>query len=405
MVAPTIVVIGAGQAGAWAARTLRSEGYAGRIVLVGDEAHPPYERPPLSKEQLQPDPAPLEFLLPAAELAALDIVWRPSLGCCRIDRDARAVVLDDGSAIPYDKLILATGGHARLPQLPGIDAACVHTLRTLDDARRLRAAMRPGARVLVIGGGWIGLEAAAAARALDCAVTVVEAGPSLCARSASPLLSSMLAELHRANGVDLRLASGIEALEQAGGDGCSALFADGSRTSFDLVVVGVGLAPNDGLARAAGLRCERGIVVDPQCRSSDPDIYAAGDVTAMQADGGLLRLESWQNAQDQGIAAARAALGQAVDYRPLPYFWSQQYQTMVQLAGVCGGGSQQVSRDAGPGKMMSMELDGEGRALSAIVTNSPRDFRTLRKFVADGARVDAARFADPAVSLAQLAVA
>ncbi|WP_306396034.1 NAD(P)/FAD-dependent oxidoreductase [Telluria beijingensis] len=405
MAAPTIVVIGAGQAGAWAARTLRSEGYAGRIVLVGDEAHPPYERPPLSKEQLQLDPAPFEFLLPAAELAALDIAWRPALGCCRIDRGARAVVLDDGSAIPYDKLILATGGHARLPQLPGIDAACVHTLRTLDDARRLRAAMRRGARVLVIGGGWIGLEAAAAARALDCAVTVVEAGPSLCARSASPLLSNMLAELHRANGVDLRLASGIEALEQAGAEGCSALFADGSRESFDLVVVGIGLVQSDGLARAAGLRCERGIVVDRQCRTSDPDIYAAGDVTAIHADDGVLRLESWQNAQDQGIAAARAALGQEVDYRPLPYFWSQQYETMVQLAGVCGSGHQQLSRSIGPGRMVSMELDAQGRALSAIVTNSPRDFRTLRKFVADGARIDAARFADPAVPLPQIVVA
>lgn len=399
-----IVVVGAGQAGAWAALTLRKEGFAGRVVLVGDEVHPPYERPPLSKEQLQPDAVPMDYLLPAPQMAEQDIEWRPSVSCMRLDRAARTVVLSDGEAIAYDKVILAMGGRARMPQLPGIDAPCVHTLRTLDDAQRLRAALKPDARVLVIGGGWIGLEVAASARGLGCNATLVEAGTALCARSGSPKLSAFLAALHRAHGVDLRLPAGVAALEDARGTGCRAVFADGGSEHFDLVVVGIGLVQNDELAREAGLACERGVVVNRQCQTSDPDIYAAGDVTAMRQDDGFLRLESWQNAQDQGIAAARAALGQAVDYQPVPFFWSQQYDTLVQLAGVCRAGSTQLERGSDPTRVMSVELDVEGRMLSAIVTNNPRDFRTLRKMIADGTRIDAARFADPTIPVTKLAV-
>lgn len=400
----TIVVVGAGQAGAWAARTLRTEGFAGRVVLVGHEAHPPYERPPLSKEQLQPDPAPMGSLLSAAEMAEMDIDWLPSLACMRIERAARQIVMSNGETLGYDKLILATGGIARVPPLPGIGAPCVHTLRTLDDAQRLRAALKPGARLLVIGGGWIGLEVAASARGLGCDVTLIEAGASLCARSGSPALSAYLAQLHTSHGIDLRLSSGVTALEDGSSAGCRAVFTDGSSANVDLVVVGIGLVQNDAVANEAGLACDRGVIVDRQCRTSDPDIFAAGDVTAIQEEHGLLRLESWQNAQDQGIAAARAALGQAVDYRPVPFFWSQQYDTMVQLAGRSAPGSVQVTRgDAS--RIMVVELAADGTVLSAIVANNPRDFRTLRKFVSDGTRIDAARFADPTVAVAKLAIA
>ena len=398
----TIVIVGAGQAGGWAARTLRSEGFSGRIVLVGDEVHPPYERPPLSKEQLQPEAPPMDYLLSPAQLAELDLEWRPNVPCKRIDRAARTVELADGQAIAYDKVILAMGGRARMPRVPGIDAHCVHTLRTLDDARRLRAALREGARVLVIGGGWIGLEVAASARGLGCSVTLVESGTALCARCGSARLSAFLAALHRAHGVDLRLSSGVSALTDATASGCRAVFADGTHETYDLVVVGVGLVQNDELAREAGLACDRGVIVNRQCQTSDPDIYAAGDVTAIRHDDGFLRLESWQNAQDQGVAAARAALGQAIDYRPVPFFWSQQYDTLVQLAGLCGPGTTQVERVSDPSRLMSVELDAEGRVMSAIVANNPRDFRTLRKFVGDAARMDPERFVDATVPLAKL---
>jgi len=397
----TVVVIGAGQAGAWAARTLRSEGFGGRIVLVGDEASPPYERPPLSKEQLQQSPPSMAFLISPAELTTLNIEWRHSSVCSSIDRVARQVRLAEGESISYDKLILCTGGRARLPAILGIDAGCVHTLRTIEDAARLRAALKQGVRVMVLGGGWIGLEVAAAARAAGCDVTLVEAGPQLCARTGSSLLSSFLARLHRSHGVELRLSESIVALEGATATGCRAVFATGSTLEVDLVVVGIGLVQNDALARDAGLACERGILVDRQCRTSDPRIFAAGDVTAMPGPGKtLLRLESWQNAQDQAVAAACAALDQDVDYRPVPYFWSQQYDVLVNIVGTSISGANVVVRGTDASKLVAVEVGADGQIASAICTNLPRDFRQLRKFVAEGTRVDATRLSDASVPLA-----
>ncbi|WP_233839214.1 NAD(P)/FAD-dependent oxidoreductase [Paraburkholderia sp. ZP32-5] len=399
------VIVGAGQAGGWAARTLRSEGFTGRIVLIGDEAVPPYERPPLSKEQLQPVAPALPFLLTQEELKRQDIEWLAGARCARIDRRQRIVRLADDSVIDYDRLLLSTGGSARLPAIDGIDARCVQVLRTIEDATQLRAALRPGARVLVVGGGWIGLEVAAAARAVQCEVTLVEVGKQLCARTGSSHLSDYLAALHLERGVDVRLGTQIVALDEAGESGCRARFMDGASLDVDLVVVGIGLVPNDELARAADLVCDRGIVVDRQCRTSDASIFAAGDVTALRTDDGtLLRLESWQNAQDQGIAAARAMLGQDVDYRPVPYFWSQQYDRMVQIAGHCGPVAEIVVRQAAAGGVAIAELDADARLTSAICIGSPREFRQLRQFVGAGARIDRARFADAAVKLSDTAV-
>jgi 3-phenylpropionate/trans-cinnamate dioxygenase ferredoxin reductase subunit len=401
----TIVVIGAGQAGAWAARTLRSEGFGGRIVLVGEEAAPPYERPPLSKDQLQPHAADMAYLMTPAQLAEHGIEWMGATTCVRIDRGNAAVVLSDGQAIGYDKLVLCTGGRARLPDMPGIGGRHVHTLRTVDDAQALRAALANKPRVLVIGGGWIGLEVAAAARMANCEVTLVEAGRHLCARTSSPVLSAWLAHLHTARGVALRMETCVDALEDSGANSCRAKFSDGSSALFDLVVVGIGLVQNDALARDAGLECDRGVVVDRQCRSSDPAIFAAGDVTAVRGPGGgLMRLESWQNAQDQAIAAARAALGQAVDYQPTPYFWSEQYQAMVQIAGACAASGTPLVRGAALDRFMAVEVDDGGRILFAVSTATPRDFRQLRKFITDGTAIDAARFADESVALAKVAL-
>ncbi|CAB3807031.1 Rhodocoxin reductase [Paraburkholderia ultramafica] len=398
----TVIVIGAGQAGAWAARTLRSEGFSGRILLVGDEASPPYERPPLSKEQLQQTPPSMRYLMGPTEFATLDIEWKRSSVCSSIDRVARQVRLAAGESIGYDKLILCTGGRARLPAISGINAGCVHTLRTIEDAARLRAALKDGVRLLVMGGGWIGLEVAAAARAAGCSVTLVEAAPQLCARTGSSLLSSFLARLHRSHGVELRLGESVVALDEATATGCRAALTNGTTQEVDLVVVGIGLMPNDALARNAGLACERGILVDRQCRTSDPRIFAAGDVTAMPgSDETLLRLESWQNAQDQAVAAARAVLGQDVDYRPVPFFWSQQYDALVHIVGTSTSGTNVVVRGADTPRLVAVEVSANGQIAFAICTNLPRDFRQLRKFVAEGTRVDAARLSDASVPLAQ----
>nr|WP_315594179.1 FAD-dependent oxidoreductase [uncultured Cupriavidus sp.] len=396
----TVVVVGAGQAGAWAVRTLRSEGFKGRLVLIGAEDAPPYERPPLSKEQLQRTPPVMQYLISPAELAELGIEWIRSSPCTRIDPSGQFVVLSAGEAIGYDKLILCTGGAARLPTIPGIDASFVHTLRTIKDAERLRMDLEDGVRLLVIGGGWIGLEAAAAARGAGCSVTLVEAAPLLCARTESRMLSAYLARLHRSNDVDVRLGQSIRALDRQPSGGCRAVYTDGAVQEFDAVVVGIGLVHNDGLAREAGLSCDRGILVDQQCRTSDAKIYAAGDVTVMRANGDAqLRLESWQNAQDQGIAAARAVLGQRIHYQPIPLFWSHQYDVLVQIAGKCEPGRSLITRGAESGKLVTVELADDGRVVSVVCANAPREFRQLRKFMAEGVRVDAGRLADATVPL------
>ncbi len=396
----TVVILGAGQAGAWAARTLRSEGFSGRVILIGAEAALPYERPPLSKEQLQRTPPAMQYLLSTADLGSLDIEWRRSSQCIRIDRSNRNVVLTSGEAIAYDRLILCTGGRARLPVIPGIAASCVHTLRTIEDAERLRLTLKEKARVLVMGGGWIGLEAAAAACAAGCSVTLVEAGPLLCTRTGSPMLSDFLAKLHRSNGVELRLGESVVALEHPTATSSRAVYADGTIQDVDVVVVGIGLEQNDVLARAAGLECDRGILVDQQCRTSDWSIFAAGDVTAMRGPSGeVLRLESWQNAQDQGIAAARALLGHDIDYQPVPVFWSQQYEVLVQIAGACVQGTKTVTRGAERGKLIAVQLTDDGPIASAICANSPRDFRHLRNFIAEGVCVDVERLVDASVPI------
>lgn len=399
----TIVIAGGGQAGAWAVRTLRNEGFGGRIVLVGEETAAPYERPPLSKEQLQPAAPEMASLVGDKELASLAVEWRRGERLVGIERGPRRVLLAGGEALGYDKLLLCTGRRPRLPEIAGIDAPCVHTLRTIEDAVRLRSSLKPEARVLVVGGGWIGLEVAAAARAAGCEVVLAETGAQLCGRTGSQPLSDFLAELHQARGVELHLRTSLATLEDASPAGCRARFTDGSARQVDVVVVGIGVVANDEPARAAGIDCDRGIVVDRQCRTSDPAIFAAGDVAVLrQEGGGMLRLESWQNAQDQGIAAARAMLEHPISYQPSPYFWSQQYDTLVQIAGACVPGATSLARSAGNSKLMVAELDREGRLLGAICANAPRDFRQLRKLVNAGARIDVARFTDPGTPLSAI---
>lgn len=401
----TIVIMGAGQAGAWAARTLRDEGFDGRVVLIGDEAHPPYERPPLSKAVLSGDNAPETLhLLNEATLADLAIEWRASSRAVRLDRAGKHVLLAAGDAIRYDKLILCTGGRARTLNVPGAGLQGVHTLRSIDDALRLGPLLQRDARVVVVGGGWIGLEVAATARKRGATVTVVETMSRLCERSVPEALSAHLQALHAAQGVDILLDAGVAGFADIASGGVDVQLADGRTLGCDVAVVGIGLVPNDELAHEAGLACEGGVLVDAHCRTSDPDIYAAGDVAVASNSwaGRKLRLESWQNAQEQGIAAARAALGRDVHYDPLPWFWSDQHDTNLQIYGVPLASHQMVVRgDPANGHFVFFYLDGN-RLMAALGGNAARDLRFARRLIERGTPVRAQDLADPGMSLAKL---
>ena len=402
MSAGAIVVVGAGQAGGWATTTLRERGYEGRIVLLGDEPHAPYERPPLSKAVLGGQAAPESTELFSAErLAALRIEFQPGVAATRLRVADRQVDTSDGGSIAYDKLILCMGGRPVVPALPGVDGPGVHVLRTRGDALRLRASLGPGRRLVVVGGGWIGLEVAATARQSGSAVTVLEQGPRLCARSVQPAVSAHLAALHAAHGVDLRLNTGLRAvLAQADGRPAAEL-ADGTRLDADAIVLGVGLRANDELAREAGLACERGVLVDAYCRTSAPDVYAAGDVAVLAAGDGHARMESWQNAQDQGTAAALSVLGLGEPYAPTGAVWSEQYDAMVQIVGFPGLACSEVLRpQAGGRALLSVALDAGGRAVAGVSVDAARDFRQLRKWIAQRATLDPALLQRPDVPLA-----
>ncbi len=306
----TIVVVGAGQAGGWAAKTLRSEGFTGRIVLVGDEAHPPHERPPLSKAVLagtaEPDSTHL-FKRDAYDELGLDI--RAGVAVAAIERSSRTAVLTSGETIVYDSLILCTGSAPRKLSLPGADSPRLHYLRTIDDAILLRPRLAQGAHLIVIGAGWIGLEVAATARKRGASVTVIEPLPRICARAAPPEISEHLLHLHERHGVSFRLGVGVAAIEDTA-DAVVVTLSDGTSVRGDAAVAGIGIMPNVAVAQAAGLEIDNGIIVDERTQTSDPCVFAAGDVANMPLGclGARIRLESWANAQNQAIVAAKAAL-------------------------------------------------------------------------------------------------
>ncbi len=419
MSARAIVIVGAGQAGGWAATTLRSRGYDGRVLLLGEEPHAPYERPPLSKAVLSGQAAADSTeLFSAARLADLDIEFRPGIAATRLRVDDKQVELSDGESAAYDKLILCTGGRPVVPALPGVSSAAVHVLRTRDDAMRLRAQLGPGKHLVIVGGGWIGLEVAATARQSGSRVTVLEQAGRLCARSVQPGVSAHLAALHAAHGVEVRLGASLCAVHPQPDGRAVAELADGSAIAADAVVLGVGLQANDALARAAGIECERGVLVDAYCRTSAVDVYAAGDVAVSVYGGaahagaahagavhtgaiGRVRLESWQNAQDQGTAAALSALGESVPYTPSGAVWSEQYDAMVQIVGFPALAASEVLRPQAESRaLLSVALDAGSRIVAAVAVDAPRELRQLRKWIAQGAVLDPALLQRPDVPLA-----
>ena len=387
----TILIVGAGQAAVQAAESLRAGGYAGDITLLGDEAHGPYHRPPLSKAWLAGEMDGAQLVMRAPEmLARKNITLRTGVRVEAIDRAAKVVRLADGSALPYDGLVLATGSTPRSLPLPGGAAAGVHALRSRGDAdaisARLALCQEQQRPVVVIGGGFIGLEVAATARKKGLTVTVLEAAPRLLGRVLAPALSDWYAALHRSHGVELVFDARIEALE-TGADGSvsGVRLADGSLLPAGLVVVGIGVNANDGLAQAAGLECERGIVVDACCRTSDPAIVAAGDCTARRLpDGSLVRLESVQNATEQGKSAAAALLGQDRRFTATPWFWSDQYDRKLQMAGLSGGAEQWAVRGDMAGASFSVYHFRADKLIAVDSVNAAKDHLQARKLLDAG---------------------
>jgi 3-phenylpropionate/trans-cinnamate dioxygenase ferredoxin reductase subunit len=409
-----IVIIGAGQAGTQTAEALRSGGYTGAITMLGDEPHGPYHRPPLSKAWLAGDIGEAQLVMRAPEmLAKKGITLRTGVTVEAIDRAAHQVRLAGGETLAYTGLVLATGSTPRSLPLPGIGAPNVLPLRSKDDASaiatRLTACAERSLPVLVIGGGFIGLEVAATARKKGLAVTVLEAAPRLLGRVLAPLLSDWYAALHREHGVNLVLDARIAAIEtDTAGDACAVLMADGSRHPCGLVVLGVGVTANDRLAAAAGLACDRGIVVDDCTRTADPLIVAAGDCTARQlADGSLLRLESVQNATEQGKSAAAALLGQPRPFTATPWFWSDQYDRKLQMAGLSGGADAWAVRgdmggDMAAGAAFSIYHFRAGKLIAVDSVNSAKDHLQARKLLDAGVSPTPEQAADGGFDLGTL---
>lgn len=385
-----MVIVGAGECGARAALALRENGWAGPVTLIGGEAHAPYERPPLSKAVLTDADAPTPRSCPLPD----DVDVRVDAVATRIDRDRHEVVLADGRRVGYARLLVATGANARRLPVPG--AHRVRYLRTFADARALRDELRPGARVGVVGGGFIGLELAASAVTRGAAVTVFEAAPAVLGRVVPPSIAATVAERHRQAGVDLRCGTGVAEVTDAG-----ITLATGETVACDLVVAGVGAVPDTELAEKAGLAVDDGVRVDAHLTTSDPDVFAAGDCCSFPHplyDGRRLRLESWRNAQDQGAAAARAMLGGDTPFDAVPWFWSDQYDLSLQIAGLPTAAAEVVVRRRPDGVAVEFGLGRDGRLLSASaigVGNSvAKDVRLAEMLIARRAAPSPAELAD-----------
>lgn len=401
-----ILIVGAGQTGAWIARSVREAGFDGTVTLLGDEPHLPYERPPLSKAGLLGTGNAFAPVFVRDEYKRLNIRFEPGKRVVAISRGERQVVCADGSRYPYDRLALATGGRARRPVFPGNDLPGVLTLRTLEDAAAIAARIREGGHALVVGGGWIGLEVAAAARQRGMSVTLLETAERVCARSLPPFMSEYLLLAHLRHGVRVRTGSSLASVRAAEDGRLIATLASSGELMepADLVVLGVGLAPEAELAVAAGLHVENGIVVDETGATSDPAIFAAGDVACLPLSwqGSKLRLESWANAQNQGIAVGRTIAGNSVHYDDLPWFWSDQYDMNIQMVGLFAPGRQEVVRGDPAAQSFSLfQLEG-ARIVAAASVNAARDLKRARHLIKTAKMVDATALANPAIPLDRL---
>ena len=400
---PGIVVIGAGEAGLRAAMTLRARGYQGSLAVVGDEPHPPYERPPLSKATLHPNAVAPPAISGAGNVESKGVHLLSGVAAVAIDPSARSVALSDGRCLPYSRLLIATGAHARPLVAEGGHLA--RTLRRLDDAVSLRADLARCKTLLVIGGGFIGLELAAAARMRGLSVTVAEAAPRILGRATPESVAAVVAGWHAMTGVEIWTGKTLSRIIPHL-SGFEAEFTDGDRLITDLVVAGVGALPETSLAEAAGLVIDNGIAVDSRLQTSDPLIYAAGDCASFPHplfEGCRVRLEAWRNAQDQGAYVAGSLLGGADAYDAVPWFWSDQYESTLQVAGLPSMGTRLVERRPGDGALLTFHLDASGRLVGAAGAGSlalvAKDIKIAEKIIAQRLAPDSRILTDPRASL------
>jgi 3-phenylpropionate/trans-cinnamate dioxygenase ferredoxin reductase component len=398
----TVVIVGAGHAGGSATAFLRQSGFEGSIVLIGEEPLLPYQRPPLSKAWLKGEADSTSLMLrPEAFYEKSNVSVRLSCAVTAIDRPGKTVMLTGGERVAYDKLILASGARARRLTLPGSDSLSLHELRNAADADRLKAALAKSKRIAIVGGGYIGLEVAASARKLGVDVVILERESRVLARVANPVLSEFFTNYHQSRGVEILTGVELAAFEATG-----VRLNDDCLIESDCTLVGVGAIPNDDMARAAGLKCEQGICVDLAARTSDPDIYAIGDVTwrPLPRYERNFRLESVPNALEQAKQAAADICGKPAPEPEVPWFWSDQYDLKLQIAGLAFGGETLLTRgDPATAKFALFHLrDNVVNVVEAV--NSPQEFMIGKQLIASRKTIDSKRLADVGVTMKEVAV-
>ncbi|NIB43923.1 FAD-dependent oxidoreductase [Pseudomaricurvus alkylphenolicus] len=401
----TCIIIGASHAAAQLAPSLRQEGWDGKIIVLGDEPYLPYHRPPLSKAFLAGDTTPEKLLIRnQAIYEKNDIEFKLGVRVESIDRSHKTLTLDNGEVMSYDKLALCTGSRVRTVSLPGVELGGIHYLRDISDVEKIKEDVAEGANAVIVGGGYIGLETAASLKKQGMNVTVLEMAPRVLARVTAPELSEFYTRVHSDEGVSIKTGVAVAGFE---GDGKvqRVTCADGTHFDADLVVIGVGIVPNVELAEAAGLEVENGVVVDQYARTNDPDIVAAGDVT--NHPNALydirLRLESVPNATDQAKSAAASICGNEKVYSSLPWFWSDQYDLKLQIAGLSQGYDEVIIRGDKDGSrsFVAFYLK-EGKLISADCVNRPQEFMVSKKLIAENISVDPAKLADESIAPKEL---
>jgi len=403
----TFVIIGGGLAGAKAVEALRNNGFGGQIILFSGEEHLPYERPPLSKEYLAGKKSLTDFTVQNSDwYRDNDIDLRLDVRVTALDAGAHTVGLPDGTTIGYDKLLLATGSGSKRPPIPGADADGVRYLRTYEDAFTLNSVLTEGSSLAVVGAGWIGLEVAAAARQRDVDVTVVEAAKQPLLAALGETVGEVFAGLHRDHGVDLRLEASVDEISSEGGRATGLRLGDGSSVAADAVLVAVGAKPNTELAEQAGLSMgDGGVLVDASLRTSDPDIYAVGDIAAAEHPfyGSRIRTEHWANALKQPAVAVDGMLGKPGEYDELPYFFTDQYDLGMEYVGHAPSFERVVFRGDVPGReFVAFWLGGDDRVLAGMNVNVWDVLDDVKAVIRSKATVDTDKLADPKSSLADL---
>ena len=396
-----MVIIGAGHAAGQAAASLRQEKYTGPITIIGDEAHLPYQRPPLSKAYLSGSQEVERVYLRAEKFyQEKEIDLKLSTRATAIDPDAKAVELEDGSKIDYDKLLISTGSRPRLLSIPGSDLGGIHYLRTIDDVDGIRADMHEGANLVIVGGGYIGLEVAAVGVEQGLNVHVLEMEDRILQRVTTPTMSKYYDELHRGRGVQIHTNTGVTGF--SGDAKVQKVMCGDTEFAADMVIVGIGIVPNIELAEAAGIICDNGIVVDDHCQTSNPDIYAAGDCT--NHPNALLdrrlRLESVPNAMDQARTSANNMLGGDKSYAAIPWFWSDQYELKLQMVGFSADGNREVLRGDMASNQFAVFYLKDNTVVAADTVNSPKEFMLCKQLV--GKEADSAVLADSTNDLKSL---